>query len=725
MSSLARTILAAAILLPTALATGQTTSSAPALSKAEELELRTLTGQLADLQRTQKTKVEAASLLLTRSYPQAMDALRDFLSDNANRPAQVAIADAIVAVGAPREALTEPLMALLFSDDAAVRASAARALVAYRNQQVTERLLNLARDGRTDKAIRSAIVAALPALLDRQVIDALVNLLDEGDAAMRDAAAASLARLTSIRHFGNDAAQWKAWWSSNKDRGEAAWLSDLAATLADSKAALESENSRLRERLGKASTDLYEATAANQRDALLAGWLKEPLPLMRLAALSIIDRRLQRNEALAPELKAQVRAAIADGDGAVRQAAVLLTAAAGDAEAIAALLEAMKTEEVTPVRAALLTALGQLRDPQALPVVLTEIQNTRYDSLAAAAATAVGRIASKAPLSAEQAADASRTLVARFEAAGRSGDGAALREAILTALSVVGGKQAIAVLQAALKDNAATVRQAAVNGLAKAADASSADSVAAMLGDSDRGVRQAAIAALGAMESDRHVEALLKRTEPAAESDPGVRQQAWESVLAMLAKAPPERLAVVLKTIADRQDCADQRIKLMQMRLAAMKAGKADGLPAVQRELAAAMVKASRPLEAAALLAEAWGAMEPAGADAAATWNEWVDALLACGDAGVVKVLVAQQDAAQCAGACDRFVTRVCELTEQGKGELAASLCEEALRQLAERLSPEQRAALEKAMQDARGKSAASDRPRVAPTTTAAWRIDA
>ena len=83
------------------------------LSAAQRLELRTLAGQLSDPRRSADTKLEAAELLLTRSYSAAADTLRKCLTDTSNRPAQIAVAEAIARVGSDDHRFVPPLMTML------------------------------------------------------------------------------------------------------------------------------------------------------------------------------------------------------------------------------------------------------------------------------------------------------------------------------------------------------------------------------------------------------------------------------------------------------------------------------------------------------------------------------------------------------------------------------------------------------------------------------------
>ena len=68
----------------------------------QQLEFDTLKGQIADQQRSAKTRFEAARMLLAKDFPQAEESLSQFLADSSNPGAQLAVAEA-VAVGGGRQ----------------------------------------------------------------------------------------------------------------------------------------------------------------------------------------------------------------------------------------------------------------------------------------------------------------------------------------------------------------------------------------------------------------------------------------------------------------------------------------------------------------------------------------------------------------------------------------------------------------------------------------------
>ncbi len=684
---------------------------ARALTSAEELELKTLTGQLADPARSAKTRREAAALLLTRPYAQAADALRGFLSGS-DTSTQIVVAEAIAQYGDGREQFVDPLMDMLTGREPTVRAPAARALVTYKNHGVTDKLVMIALDVQQDKAIRLVTIEALQGVLDKLAVDALMRLLDDKDAAISDAALGALAKLTNIRTFGKDHKQWKRWWRRNQDKDRSEWLADLAESLGRAKAELEADNALLQKRLVKAMQDLYAATPAAQRDAMLLSFLKDPLADVRTVGLALTDRKLAAGE-VPEEIRAQVLELLGDPDARVRRGAALLTANLGDDEALALLLAQLKKEDAPEARAGLLAALGQYADPEATGAVLADIPS-EFDEVAAAAATALAKIATVQPLAGGQRKAATRALVARYRQAEGGENGEALREALLGAIGIVGDDAVQAVLQDALQDAAATVRLAAVNGLARQGKAASAAALEPLVDDPDRGVRRATISALKALGGQTHLSTILKRTDPKVETDPAVRKQAWDVAMAILAKADAKVLASVAASLAEREDAADQRIQILQRLVESLEATDGNGLAGARRQLGLALVQAKRPAEAAGHLAAAHKELTAAGdPEAAAVWLEWIDALLAAADPAAVRAIAEQESEKAFAEALERLEGRLAALAGEENYAAVVLLAGEAKTRLLQRLTAPQRRGLDAALTDARVKQLAEDRKAV------------
>jgi len=687
------------------------------------MELKTLTGQLADESRSAKTRLEAAAILLSRPYPQAARALKGFLVDSANRSAQIAVAEAVAQHGGGSEVFIKPLMEMLTGREPTVRPPAVRALVTYKDQKVIEGLISVARDVRRDKLVRLVVIAGLQRVPDKSAVNALVSLLDDSAPAIRDAAADALTKLTNIRFFGTDRAQWKRWWARNKSKDRSEWLSDLAEGLSRARAALETDNARLRGRLARAMGDLYTATPAAQREAMLLSFLKDPLGDVRLVGISLAGREVDAGRQCSQEVRSQVRAILGDSHRDVRQAAAMLLARLPDGpgpgapgvrdEAMPALLRRLEVEDVPAVREAVLMALGQLAELGSLPAVLAEIPS-EHDNIAAAAAGALARIAAKGLPEAKQRANAAEALLRRYRLAELSPDGSALREALLTAMGVVGDKAAEGVLEDALSDVAATIRLAAVEALAKLGQPGSATAIGPLVADPDRGVRQAAIAALGKLGSQQHLQGILQRTDPAVEPDAAVRQRAWEVAMEILSTAEAEVLWSVCDSLAHRPDAGAQRIKVMGMLVDVLRADSSARLPEALRRLGLALMAASRPAEAAPYLADAHAALN-AAEDPGTTelWAKWIDALLAADDPAVLKVMAEQDNDQAFASALKRFEARLAELNQAHNFLAVTALGQEAISRLPHRLTVEQRERLEKRLAHAESQQSAADRQRV------------
>jgi len=686
------------------------------LTDAEETDFRLLTGQLADPARVAKTKLEAAQQLIKRNYPQAAEALKGFLLDNANRPAQVAVAQAI-ALGAVENALfIDPLMAMLTGTEASVRGPAARALATYKNHGVHDKLMKIVHDVKSDRAVRLEVITILQGLLDKRAVDALIKLLDDRDAAIRDAAAAALTALTNIRTFGNDPDRWKAWWDTNKSKPRTVWVADLAESLGRANAALEAQNTLLRERLVKSYQDIYTATPAARLDAVLMEYLKDALGDIRLLGLELANRRVLEGKKIPPAMAQQAQTMLADTDDRVRRLSALMVANLKGDNAARTLLARLKVETSRSVTEGLLQALGQLRDPVAIPAVLEQV-GSKDEDVAASAARALQKIAGKNPFPQAQQDAVARVLVARYRQNGYSDDGSVLREALLSAMGIVPTKAVTALLQDALKDQAATVRLAAVNGLAGLGQPALAASIVPLFSDADRGVRQAAIRAVGKLDGATYLTTILDRTRPSVESDPAVQKQAWDEIMPILQQAKSDVLSTVWQTLDKREGALEQRTKVGQLFIAALAAGKDARLPTVQRELAVLLMTSARPAEAAALLDEAHAALAKAQSpDTQAAWLEWMKALLASANPEAVKVMASQSNAKAFANARTLLDARLKALLAEEQFSQVVLIASAAVEQLADdkRLSAEEKAALAGTLTIARQKQTAADRILVA-----------
>ncbi|MCE5279548.1 MAG: HEAT repeat domain-containing protein [Planctomycetaceae bacterium] len=683
------------------------------LTDAQSLELSTYTAQLNDPQRSARTKQEAAALLLTRSYPQAAEALLTVLKNSANQTAQIAIAQAIAENGPAHPDFIAPLVSMLTGQDASVRGPAAKALATYRAKGASGKLTAIALDVKQDRPVRQVATEAMGSLLDKQTAQALITLTNDDDAVIRDAAMLSLAAMTNNQSLGKDRAAWAAWWQRNKDKDPLLWLNELADSLSRSKAALEIENAQLRERLTKAITDLYETASQTQQESMLLSLLSDRMADVRLAGLTLADRRVAGGKELPAAVRKRISGMLTDATGEVRRSAALLAAQLGEAQILPTLLTQLDSEKVQTVRQGLLTALGRLRDPKALPAVLKEMDST-YERTVIAAAGALARIAGSQPLNGQERATAVATLLARYDQADKADDGETLREALITAMGPLNDPAVCKTLARALSDRAATVRLAALNAMAQQGFSDGAETIAPLMGDSDRGVRRAAILALGTLGGQKYLGAISQRTRVETEDDAAVRDQAWSTMMSLLSKADVAVLRETATALAAREDALVQRIKVLDMLVQALVAAKSPQAWAVQREMGEALMKASRAAEAAVAFEKAHKALLAAGdAQARPAWRQWVEAMILADDVSAVKAMAEQTDAEAFQAALEQLNHRMSALNADGKFDLVVLLARQAVDRLAQRLTSEQLKRMQNLLALASAKQRLDDQQRV------------
>jgi HEAT repeat protein len=684
------------------------------LTAAQKTELSTWTGQLQEPGRSAKTRLEAASCLLTRTYPQAERVLGELLADASNPAARLAIAEAIARQGGGREAFIEPLLGLLTGEEASAREVAARALATYKDNGVSAKLLGIAADAGQPREVRTATIRAMDGMLDKGVVDALIGLLKDEDPAVVAAAGATLSQLTNITAFGTDAEEWTRWWARNKNKRRSAWLADLANSLAMSKMSLENDNRHLRERIGELMLDLYTATPQGEKQGLILRSLRDSLPVVRQASLRMIMRQIASGQSVPEPILAAVRQVLRDPEPAVRSQAALTLAGLGDALAVNPLLERLDAEQSVAVRSDLLRALGQLRARAALPAVLSELDSPE-PGIVASAAGALSRMAEAAPLTSEHKAKAMSAVGEQFRRFGQAKNHLAAREALLEAMGVLGDPESVQTLRGALKDPEPTIRMGAVKGLMRLGDGDAPEAIKPLLADADRGVRQMAIQALGRLSGEEYLEAILQRSDPSVETEAAVRAQAWETVMEVVKPSGPELLRSVIDLLADRPDARSQRIDIMKLYVDALaKAPATQALADARRALGEALLSERRGSEAAGYLAAAYRAYQGESPEAASeTWLEWVEALLQANDPSVAKVVGAQEDDGLFARAMTQYRLRLNALSKEGRYPPLISLAEGLVKEVDGRLDDQSRSAVAQMITAARQNQAKADRARV------------
>ena len=616
------------------------------LTPSQTKELKIWTGQLSDANTSAKTKFDAAVLLFERSYPQAGRALLDLLSAKDGRDAKIAIAEAIAqASGGPRKEFIEPLMAMLTGKDSAVRVAAGKALLTYKNQGVTDLLIAVVRDGGRDREVRLDTMAVLQRILDKKVVASVVELLGDSDPAIGKAAMETLPRLTNI--YGYNARQWRAWWQKSKDKPLSEWLGEWAENLAKHARVLEEDNAALRSRLTKALEEVYASTPPDRREAVLIGFLHDPIAEVRLVGASLVGSWVSSGAKVSSAVATEIRKLLPDDDLRVRKAAAALAGSLADAQFVAPLLQRLESEADLAARQVVLTSLGQLQDPSAVPAVLKDV-GSEDNEVAAAAAVALERIAAKHKLRDKDDGSTSKAILDRYAAAlkaDRSKDVIALREALLRAMGTVCGRSAIPAVREALKDEAAMIRLAAVSSLGELGDGSLADAVVPLVSDQDRGVRQAAIVVLGKLGGEKYIQHVIERARASSEPDAAVRNQARDVTLDILKKCDTQVLWNVIGQLQNQPDGRDLQIQILEILVDRLETEKSKYLHAAHRHLGLVLKQAGKAGEAAAHLRRAFELLEKEkNPQARVLWSEWLEAMYDHDVEGFIKAMAEQED---------------------------------------------------------------------------------
>ncbi len=669
---------------------------------AQQNELTSLTSQISDPDSSPSARIQAASLLLSRSFPSSRQVLIEFLEDPSNPSARIATANAIATYNGPRDVFFAPLISLLSAVEPEVRAAGIRGLAVSGETAPTVRLIRLANDADAKSTARQAAISALQQTLSKTVITALVNLLDDDDPVVASAALGGLRRLT-FEDFGDDPAKWRTWWTFNRTLAWSTWLGHWANNLNRRYKQVSGDNAALRSRLAEAIGELYTAGTASQRQQMLIDAVADPVAEVRVAALEIIDRRLASNEPISNELRGHIRHLLGDPNSRIRRASALGLASLRDVDSVDAMLTRLEIEQVGSVRQAIITALGLLGEARVTPAIVSAIL-AEENNVAAAAAIALATIADKHPLDDQTTGKAVDALLDRYSSVRVDNrDATALREAILRAMGIVGGDAFVQVLKESLDDPEATIRLAAVNGLARQGYDGSCQWIEPHLQDPDRGVRQAVITAIGQLGQVDRLGAILARTKPHIEPDAAVRQKAWDAVIKLSAQADEKVLwALTDELNRDPQDAA-RRVEILQMLVDKLADGDRLALAEADRQLGQTLVSAGRPAEAVPHFAQGYEVLVKAGSpEVLEVWSQLLGSMLAAEDPDVIATIAAQEDSRRFGVAVDLLQKHLQQLFDSGAHSACILLASDALKLMPEKLNFAQREAISMILAKAR-----------------------
>ncbi len=205
-----------------------------------------------------------------------------------------------------------------------------------------------------DASLRSLVAAAAGSFRTRDAAALLVEWAErDPDPQVRAAARAALIRLSG-RTPPNEPEVWDEWLESQGAVDGLAWLRGLIQGLAARADGLSRKLDSAETQLVQAYRRLHLALPQDQRSALLASLLGDPIPRLRQLGFDLVDRELASSVQLDESVGLAAVGLIEDDDPAVRRRAALLVVRLAPETGAHAITERLRREPEASVAEALL-----------------------------------------------------------------------------------------------------------------------------------------------------------------------------------------------------------------------------------------------------------------------------------------------------------------------------------------------------------------------------------
>lgn len=570
-------------------------------------ELRILSGLLTRPGVSLETRRDAAALLLARGDA-AVGILSGALEKSDAPELQTAVLQAIGAASEPPAGLLSALLKLSGTSSlgTGMQEPLSAAMSAYRGREGVQEMLALLSRSESVRQ-RQILMAALGRIGEKEAVQPLIELLRSGDPAIRSSAASALSAITQA-YLGESHEAWAEWWREHKDEPRGKWLFERLraqeAQLAKQAAELDEVTRRL--------VEVYQGTLRKAEPEARLGELVRLLddPVAALRELAAEESRTLLRESKEPQtqLMDKLLARATDPASSVREEVAAALAAGKDKRASALLMERLEAETEASVRGAVIKALGELREGQAVPG-LVRLLGVGDEATMLRVIESLGQIGERGSESAGSVDPALSPLAALLDRSDRSAASDAVREAAARTLSRIARSESLPALIRALDDNAAKVRFFAAQGLGALGkdNARAVESLLAHLSDTDKGVRAAVADTLGRIGNGQSAAAVVSRLAPGGETEKDVRQTLATALLAIQRRndnpQATERLADDLMASGDADSIkwAAQLYDMAMVRLGSTGNGT---LSRVKEKLAEASLRSGQPTRAATLLRE-------------------------------------------------------------------------------------------------------------------------
>ncbi|MEM1210077.1 MAG: HEAT repeat domain-containing protein [Planctomycetota bacterium] len=351
----------------------------------------------------------AAYTLLNHDPVQSTPALAAAIADPGAPGASDAVVQALLLrPDAPDPALVDPLTQALFASSSDTREALAEVLGRFDDPQLVNRLRDRAADPAATHNTRLGTIEALGYQRTRESARALLALTEPPTPDdLRYASFDALAELSGLEDLGPDPVAWQAWWDQARRLSNERWQATLVENLARRDASRRLRQSQTEQRLLESQRTLYRTTSPDDRPAVLAYMLNEPLTPIRRLGMDLVLERLLEGLPFDEPLRQAMRARLTDTDAQVRGLAALRLADLNDdlaADRVADRLAA-RSEHVNEVLDAYLKLIARLPRRQAAPPALALLDRPPTHAAAAAALAAMAK--------ADMLTDAQRAQAAR------------------------------------------------------------------------------------------------------------------------------------------------------------------------------------------------------------------------------------------------------------------------------------------------------------------------
>lgn len=419
--------------------------------------------QLTEPHASAAARRAAADELVQMTEPEVQDALASTLSSQFGPSVWQAVLDAYRDSGVqPQGSVLLAMLGLLGQVEDQARLSLVHVLGNCHNPSLSRKLAELALDRKQDVAARQAAIMALANHRRQDVASTLVKLCKpEQPAGVQQAAFAALATLAGIDHLGQDAQAWARWDKQIRAMDAAQWQQYLVDNLAQRDQRRQAQQQQLEQRLADAQRAIYRAAPLDERQAVLAHLLKDPLESVRTVGLDLAVQRLVNAQPFDQSLREALRSSLSDASAVIRQRATLLLRDLADEQAaglVAQRLASQQESNPAVLRASLLM-MARLPDAAAVEPAM---QMLTHADVQAEAAAALAAAHSADMLDDKQRSRAVQTLRSELDAMGDSP-----RPQMVTLLAALASDRDWQRIKAWLSSEDSSVRQAAAQAWAE------------------------------------------------------------------------------------------------------------------------------------------------------------------------------------------------------------------------------------------------------------------